>query len=81
MATALLIDDSMGKPYPGAAILTLAKTEQISEERVALLMPGTSRERTEFQKTAEGWKYAITEKMVDDYIAETNAEAQAAQRK
>lgn len=34
----------------------------IREARVALLLPGTNRERAEFQKTADGWKYAITEK-------------------
>ena len=70
MAADLLIDEGIQTPYPSAAIMALAKIEVISENRVALLLPGTSRERTEFQKTVEGWKYAITEKMVDDYIAE-----------
>ena len=78
MAAALVTDDGIQEPYPGAAILALAKIEVISEGRVALLLPGTNRERTEFQITADGWKYAITEKMVNDYIAENDVKAQAA---
>ncbi|MEO6992017.1 MAG: hypothetical protein ABI273_00185 [Lacunisphaera sp.] len=77
MGAALLIDQGIQYPYPGAKILALAKIEVISETRVALLLPDTDHERAEFQKTADGWKYAITERMVDDYIAETSAKAQA----
>jgi hypothetical protein len=68
MAAALLVADGMDHPWPSAAILQLAQTEQISPERVVLHLQGASRDRAEYQKTAEGWKYAISEPMVDAYL-------------
>ena len=68
MAAALLISDGINHPFPIAAILEQATTEPLSAERVVLHLPDTAREHTEYQKTAEGWKFAITETMVDDYL-------------
>lgn len=68
MAAALLISDGINHPFPIAAILEQATTELLSVERVVLHLPDTAREHTEYQRTAEGWKFAITETMVDDYL-------------
>ena len=69
MAAALLISDGINHPFPLAGILAQAKTEQLSDARVVLHLPDTRREYSEYQKTPDGWKYVITEAMVDDYLA------------
>jgi hypothetical protein len=76
MAAELLTSDGMNHPFPKATILEKATFEKIGEERVILRLPGTSHARTDFQKTAAGWSYLITEAVVDDYIGR-NSQAQA----
>jgi len=68
MAAALLTADTIHHPFPNATILQTATSEQIDDARVMLRLPGTTRDRTEYQRTSEGWKYLITEAAVDDYI-------------
>jgi hypothetical protein len=68
MAAAVLTVSIMASPFPNADILETATPEQISEDRVRLRLPDVPKDRTEYQKTAEGWKYVLTEAMVDDYI-------------
>ena len=68
MAAALLTADVIHHPFPNATILQTATSEQIDDARVMLRLPGTTRDRTEYQRTSEGWKYLITEAAVDDYI-------------
>lgn len=68
LAADLLINGAIGNPYPAEPVLATASEERIGEQRVALLLPGTVRERLEFQETAGGWKHVITETMVDDYL-------------
>lgn len=72
MAAALLISEGMRFPNPVAVIIQLALIEPLSSNRVVLRMPGTHLERSEFQQTSAGWKYVITEKSVDDYLAEVS---------
>jgi hypothetical protein len=76
MAAELLTSDGMNHPFPKATILEKATFEKIGEERVILRLPGTLHARTDFQKTAAGWSYLITEAVVDDYIGR-NSQAQA----
>jgi len=69
MAAAMLVADGIDHPYPIAGILAQAKTEALSAERVVLHLPDTGlREHSEYQKMSEGWKYVITEEMVDRYL-------------
>jgi len=68
MSAALYISDGMHRPYPGAAVLEQAEFETISPTRVRLHLPGANGDGYEFQLTAEGWKVAVTMKVVDDYI-------------
>ena len=68
MAAALLISAGLNSPYPVASIIAQARVEELGAGRSVVHLPGTSRERMEFQETAEGWKYRISEAMVDDYI-------------
>jgi hypothetical protein len=77
MAAALLISGGINSPYPVASIIAGARVEELGAGRKVVLLPGTSRARMEFQETADGWKYAITEAMVDDYIRRANEQAEA----
>lgn len=70
MAAALLISGSMESPFPTSAVLQHAGVEQIRADRVALLLPDTSRPRMEFINTAGKWSYVITEAEVDQYLKE-----------
>jgi hypothetical protein len=70
-AALLYIEDGMNHPYPGAAILALAKFEPLRADRVRLHLPGANGDRYEFQQTSEGWKLAVTMKIVDAYLEET----------
>lgn len=70
-AAALYIEDGMRHPYPGAAILALAKFEPLRPGRVRLHLPGANGDGYEFQQTPGGWKLAVTMKVVDDYLQET----------
>jgi len=71
VAADLYISDGLKHPYPVADVLQLANFESINPERVVLRMPGANGNGYEFQRTAEGWKLAVTMKVVDDYIKET----------
>ncbi|HZP61229.1 MAG TPA: hypothetical protein VFB27_12990 [Opitutaceae bacterium] len=73
MAAALLASANMHNPFPNAAVLETATVEQISPDRVRLRLPGTPKDRTEYQKTDGGWKYVVTNAMVDAYIARAKA--------
>ncbi len=55
--------------FPPAVVLEKAEAEQLSEDRVVLHMRGAAKERTEYQRTESGWKYVITEKAVDTFLA------------
>jgi hypothetical protein len=65
---ALLTESVMARPFPRFDILETATPEQVSEGRVRLRMPNVPRDGTEYQQTAAGWKYVLTEQVVDDYI-------------
>jgi len=69
MAAAIIVHNGIEEPYPGAAVLALAKIEPINEGRVTLMLPGASVSGVVFQQTAEGWKYVISDAVVEDYIA------------
>lgn len=75
MAAALLTQSIMARPFPNADILETATPEAIGEGRVKMRMPNVPKDGTEYQQTAEGWKYAVTEKMVDDYLRHVKAQA------
>lgn len=68
MSAALYISDGMHRPYPGAAVLEQAEFETISPTRVRLHLPGANGNGYEFQLTNEGWKVAVTMKVVDAAI-------------
>jgi hypothetical protein len=72
---ALLTKQMMAQPFPNAEILETATVEQISADRVKLRMPNVPKDGTEYQQTAEGWKYVLTEKMVDAYIRQSRSPA------
>lgn len=74
MAAELLTSQGINAPFPAASILALAEIESLGTDRVRLRLPGTPKDRTEYQRTAEGWKYVVTEKMVDDYVQRTRAQ-------
>jgi hypothetical protein len=71
VAADLYISDGMNHPYPVATVLQLARFEPIGPGRVRLHLPDANGDGYEFQQTAEGWKLAVTMKVVDDYIKET----------
>jgi hypothetical protein len=74
MVAAELAFINMVHPFPNADILEAATFEQIREDRFMFRLPGTRKDRTEFQHTDEGWKYVVTEAMVDICIAEFAAQ-------
>jgi hypothetical protein len=55
--------------FPRAVVLEKAELEQLNENRVVLHLNGAAKERTEYQRTESGWKYVITEKAVDAFLA------------
>ena len=77
MAAALLTERIMRSPFPDAEILATATVEPITTDRVRLRLPDIPKDGTEYERTAEGWKYVITEKMVDGYIAYMKEQAKA----
>ena len=68
MAAAILTESIMARPFPNADILETATPEPVSEDRIKMRLPNVPKDGTEYQKTPEGWKFAITEEMVDDFI-------------
>lgn len=73
MAAELLTLNVMSVPFPGADVLERARLEEIGAGRVRLHLNGAPRHGTELQQTPDGWRYAITERMVDDYIRHSEA--------
>lgn len=59
--------------FPPAAVLEKAELEQVNENRAVLHLNGAAKQRTEYQRTDTGWKYVITEKMADAFLASVNA--------
>lgn len=68
MAAAVYVGDALNNPFPSATVLEKAEVVQLGEDRVVLKLPGTIRERSEYQKTEGVWKWVITEAVVDDYV-------------
>jgi hypothetical protein len=73
MAAAVFTAETMEHPFPNAMILDTATPDQISEDRVMLRLPDTPKDRTVYQKTDAGWKFVITGRMVDNYVARAAA--------
>lgn len=72
LAAALYVSDGIQHPYPVAEVLALARFDPVSITRMILRLPGAKNgDGYEFQQTAEGWKVAITETVVDDYIRQS----------
>jgi hypothetical protein len=72
---ALLTESVMARPFPRHDILATASPEVVGAGRIRLRMPNVPRDGTEYQQTAEGWKYVLTEKVVDAYIRQASAQA------
>jgi RNA polymerase sigma factor (sigma-70 family) len=68
LAADLFVDGAIHNPFPGDAVLATATEERSTGRRVVLLLPDATRHRFEFERTDAGWKYVITEAMVDDYL-------------
>jgi hypothetical protein len=68
MAVAMVTLNIMFSPFPNADILATATPEPIRDDRVRLRLPGLPKDNTEYQQSAEGWSYVLTEAMVDHYI-------------
>jgi hypothetical protein len=68
-----LADAMQYSRFPPAIILEKAELEQVDDNRVILHLNGAAKERTEYQRTESGWKYVITEKMADAFLASVNA--------
>jgi hypothetical protein len=72
---ALLTESVMARPFPRHDILATATPEEVGAGRVRLRMPNVPRDGTEYQQTADGWKYVLTEKVVDAYIRQSQPPA------
>jgi hypothetical protein len=68
---ALLTESVMARPFPRHDILATATPEEVGAGRVRMRMPNVPRDGTEYQQTADGWKYVLTEKVVDAYIKQS----------
>lgn len=75
---ALLTESVMARPFPRHDILATATPEEVGAGRIRLRMPNVPRDGTEYQQTADGWKYVLTEKVVDAYIRQMKGPAPAA---
>lgn len=73
MAAAMITANSLARPFPHEAILNAATIEPLAEDRAKFRLPGTARDGLELQRTADGWKYAITEAMVQAYLKNLRA--------
>ncbi len=73
MTAAVLTRGVMERPFPHRDLLATASAETISPSRVRLLMPNVPAPRgvTEYQQSAEGWKYVLSEQAVDAYIRQS----------
>lgn len=68
LAADMLVNGAMQNPFPTETVLVTATEERLNERRVALLLPGATRDRFEFERTDTGWQCVITEPMVDGYL-------------
>lgn len=68
LAADLFVDGALHNPFPTEVVLAAAKEEELREGRVVLHLPGATRDRFEFERTEAGWKYVVTEAMVDGYL-------------
>jgi hypothetical protein len=73
MAAAMLTLNVMAHPFPPAAVLEVAVIEPLGEDRAVLRLPGTAKDRSQFQKTGDGWKYVITDAMAEAYLKNSAA--------
>lgn len=73
MAADLLTMGGMSAPFPSADVLERVRLEELGADRVRLHLGGAARDGTEFQRTSQGWRYAITEAMVDGYVQRMRA--------
>lgn len=78
MAAELLVGAGMRQPFPSARILATATIEPVSEGRVRLRLPNTPKDRTEYQKVGDDWRYVVTEAMVERYLAHVRSESRRA---
>ena len=70
LAAMALVADGMQRPYPRARLLARATTEPVSPDIVRVRLPGTPKDGGLYQRTSDGWKWLITEAMVDAYLAQ-----------
>jgi len=77
-ASTQLAFSGMVSPFPNADVLEIARFESISADRTQYRLPGTRRDRMEFQKVGNDWKVVVTEPMVDLFI-KTAAELETAE--
>ena len=69
LAAAELTADMIKHPFPRSHILErAASVEAESTDRVNVRLIGSVREHNTFQRTSQGWKFVITEKMVDRFL-------------
>lgn len=69
MAAAILAATSIHQPFPEAEILDLAAKIELQPDRIVLRLPGTLKDRTEYQQVDGSWKYVITEQMANGYLS------------
>lgn len=77
MAAAILTESIMARPFPNADILETATPEPVGEGRIKMRLPNVPKDGTEYQKTAQGWKYVVTEAAVDAYLRHVAEQAKA----
>lgn len=75
MAAALYVSAVMMRPFPAAAILELAEEEQVGPGRIKIRLPGTGKDGLQFQQEPDGWRFVITEEMVNSYLAQKSPAA------
>ncbi|MBX3750637.1 MAG: hypothetical protein KF897_11170 [Opitutaceae bacterium] len=68
VAVAMVTLNIMFSPFPNADVLATATPELIRDGRVRLRLPDLPKDNTEYQQTAEGWSFVLTEAMADHYI-------------
>ncbi|HEY0966267.1 MAG TPA: hypothetical protein VGD88_02660 [Opitutaceae bacterium] len=78
MAASFLTLEMMARPFPSADVLATASAEPVDTDRVRLRMPSVPRDGSEFVQTTEGWKFVLTEAMVDNYIRQSQSQAPVA---
>lgn len=74
-AAAMIVHDGIEQPYPGREVLALARIEPVTAGRVRLVLPRSVVSGVVYEQTTAGWKYVISEAVVDDYIARNHPAA------